>query len=188
MTVQGAAVPEAATRDTSTEQRGSWPTALAVVASLLPLAVGVGLAVAIVRGVAVGPLSGPQVVWYVIVPLGLIYAPFAAFSRVHAYAPTTVLVMAAIAPSITLAARLLLDPIPRDAAGRALINWSIVWDRAMPPAVVAVAVFLAVEVATAGMRRGIVLGAAGAGVSAAIVGGTAWWLLITLGVSLPTPI
>ena len=162
----------------STEERGAWPTSLALVVALAPLAIGIALAVAIAGKAELGPLRSAQVVWFLLVPLGALYPAIAAFSRVHAYAPTTILVAAAIAPSFALAVRLLLEPIVRDAGGKAILDWPIVWNRAGPPAAVAVAVFVAVEIATAGMRRGIVLGLAGVIVAAAIVLGAGWGLLI----------
>ena len=161
----------------STEERGSWPTSLALVVALAPLAIGIALAVAIDGKAELGPLGSAQVVWFLLVPLGALYPSIAAFSRVHAYAPTTILVAAAIAPSLALAVRLLLEPIARDAAGKAILEWPIVWNRAGPPAVIAVAAFIAVEIATAGMRRGIVLGLAGVIVAAAVVLGAGWGLL-----------
>jgi hypothetical protein len=161
----------------STEERGSWPTSLALVVALAPLAIGMALAIAIDGKAELGPLRSAQVVWFLLVPLGALYPSIAAFSRVHAYAPTTILVVAAIAPSLALAVRLLLDPIARDAQGRAIVDWTTVWDRAGPPAVIAVAVFIAVEIATAGMRRGIVLGLAGVVVAAAIALGVGWGLV-----------
>jgi hypothetical protein len=160
----------------SAENRGSWPTSLALVVALAPLAIGIALAVAIDGKPELGPLRSAQVVWFLLVPLGALYPSIASFARFHAYAPTTILVAAAIAPSFALAVRLLLDPIARDAQGRALVDWTMVWDRAGPPAVIAVVVFVAVELATAGMRRGIVVGLAGAVVAAAIVLGAAWGL------------
>jgi hypothetical protein len=165
----------------SAEERGSWPTSLALVVALAPLAIGIALGIAIDDRAELGPLRSAQVVWFLLVPLGALYPSIASFARVRAYAPTTILVAAAVAPSLALAVRLLLDPIARDAQGRSLVDWTTVWDRAGPPAVVAVAAFVAVEVATAGMRRGIVLGIAGVAVAAAIVLGAAWGLLTWAG-------
>jgi hypothetical protein len=161
----------------STEERGSWPTSLALVVALAPLAIGIALAIAIAGKAELGPLHSAQVVWFLLVPLGALYPSIVAFARVHAYAPTTILVAAAIAPALGLAIRLLLEPIARDAQGKAILDWTAVWNRAGPPAAIAVAAFVAVEVATAGMRRGIVLGLAGVVVAGAIVLGAAWGLL-----------
>src|SRR4051794_32082680 len=177
-----------ATLGGSSEERGSWPTGLALGLALAPLAIGIAVAIAVHGQSRLGPLSSATAVWFVLVPLGGMYPVVAAFARSRAYAPTTILVVAAIAPSLALATRLMLDPIARDGNGRAILDWTTLWQRAGPPAVVAIAVFLAVEIATAGMRRGIVLGLAGGVVGVTIVLGAALGLSLAAGWPLQGPV
>ena len=179
MTVQGARVLHG-----SGEERGSWPTSRALVLALLPLVAFVALAIAI-DGESAFILPARQVVWFVLGPLLLLYPVVAAIARVHAYAPTTVLVIAAIAPAFTLAGRLLLDPIARDAKGNPILDVSVLQARALPPGIVAVALFLAIEIASAGMRRGFVLGLAASCVAVGIVAGAAIAVLQMTGTVLP---
>jgi ferric-dicitrate binding protein FerR (iron transport regulator) len=79
------------------------------------------------------------------------------------------------------------DPIARDSHGRAIVDWTTIWDRAGPPAVVAVAVFAAVEAASAGMRRGLVLALVGVVIAGAIVVGAGWAVLSWAAWPLPAP-
>ena len=180
MTVEGTQVLHGAA-----EERGSWPTSRALVLALLPFVAIVAIAIA-VDGPTVLPLSDRQVVWFVLGPLVLLYPVVAAIARVNAYAPTTVLVVASVAPALALAARLLLDPIARDPKGNAVVDVTLLQARALPPALAAVAVFVAIEIASAGMRRGIVLGVAACLVAVAVVGAAAVGLLQLTGTALPT--
>lgn len=170
----------------ASEQRGSWPTGRALAVALLPFVVLAAIAVAIERRTEL-VLPAAQVVWLVLVPLALVYPFVAAIARVHAYAPTTVLVVSAIAPALALAARLLVEPVARDRSGRAIIDAAVLWDRAMPPAVVAIALFVAIEIASAGLRRGVVLGIAAGIVAAAIVGAAGVGLFIATATSIQGP-
>jgi hypothetical protein len=163
----------------SSEERGSWPTSRALILAMLPFAAFLAVAVAL-DGSATLPLSDAQVVWFVLGPLVLAYPVVAAIARVNAYAPTTVLVVASIAPALVVAARLLLDPIARDAKGNAVLDVTVLRERALPPALVAV------EIATAGMRRGIVLGIAASLVAIALTAAVAMGLLQLTGTTLPS--
>ena len=127
MTVQA----QTTTFQRSAEERGSWPTGRATALALLPLLAFAAVALAI-DGRKELVLPSSQVVWSVLVPLALAYPIVAAIARVNAYAPTTVLVTAAIAPAFAVAGRLLTEPIARDAAGRAIIDSTVLWERAMP--------------------------------------------------------
>ena len=98
---------------------------------------------------------------------------------------TTVLVVASIAPAIALAARLLLEPLARDATGKAIIDLTVLQERALPPGILAVAAYIAIELASAGMRRGAVLGIAASLIAVAIVGGAAVAVLQLTGTTLP---
>ena len=179
MTVEGTQVFHGAS-----EERGAWPTSRALILALLPLVAFLALAIALDGGAAL-PLSSSQATWFVLGPLVLIYPVVAALARVNAYAPTTVLVTAAIAPAIAMAARLLLDPLERDASGKAIVDVSVLQERALPPAIAAVAVFVAIEIASAGIRRGIVLGIAASLVAVGVVAAASVAILQMTGTSLP---
>jgi hypothetical protein len=179
MTIEGTGVLPGAS-----EERGSWPTGRSVLLALLPLVAFLSIALAL-EGRSDLVLPPAQVIWFVLGPLVLAYPVVAALSRVNAYAPTTVLVVASLAPAIVLAARLLLEPLERDARGKAIVDLTVLQDRALPPGIVAVALFIAIEVATAGMRRGAVLGIAASLVAIAIVGGAAAAVLQLTGTTLP---
>ncbi len=166
------------------EERGSWPTGSALVLALLPLVGFLAIGVALQSRKEL-VLPAAQVVWLVLAPLALAYPVIAAIARVNAYAPTTVLVVATVAPAIALAARLLLEPLERDPSGKAIIDATVLGDRALPPGILAVALFLAIELATSGMRRGLVLGIAASLVALAIVGGAGVAILQLTGTTLP---
>ena len=151
-------------------QRGPWSTGLATLIALGPLIVGVTLAMAIGGRGQLGPLTADQIVYWVLLPLGAIYPTVAAIARRMAYAPMTVLVVAAVAPSLVYATRLLLDPVPKDAAGHALINANVILQRGLPPALLAAAAFVAIELASAVMRRGVAVGVFGALAAAGVLG------------------
>ncbi|HET7472486.1 MAG TPA: hypothetical protein VFJ71_05120 [Candidatus Limnocylindrales bacterium] len=182
MTVQA----QTTTFQRSAEERGSWPTGRATGLALLPLLAFAAVALAIDGRKELG-LPSSQVVWSVLVPLALAYPIVAAIARVNAYAPTTVLVTAAIAPAFAVAGRLLTEPIARDAAGRAIIDSTVLWERAMPPAAVATVMFLAIEIASAGIRRGIVLGIAASLVAVVLVGGAGVALFSATGTPIHPP-
>jgi hypothetical protein len=180
MTVEGTQVLHG-----TAEERGSWPTSRALVLALLPFVVIVVIAIA-VGGRSALPLTDAQIVWFVLGPLVLLYPVVAGIARVNAYAPTTVLVVASVAPALAIAAALLLDPIARDPKGNAVIDVTLLQERALPPALEAVAVFVAIEIASAGMRRGIVLGIVASLVAAGVIGAAAVGLLQLTGTALPT--
>jgi hypothetical protein len=179
MTIESTAVLEG-----SAEDRGDWPTGRSVLFALLPLAafVAVGLAL---EGRSELILPTRQVIWFVLGPLILIAPVIGAIARVNAYEPTTVLVFATITPAFALAGRLLLDPLERDATGKAVIDAGVLQAKALPPAVVAIALFVAIELASAGMRRGVVLGIAASLMAVAIVGAAAVAVLQLTGTTLP---
>lgn len=179
MTIEGTQVFQG-----SSEERGAWPTGRAVILAMLPLVAFLAIAIALDAGASL-PLSSSQATWFVLGPLVLAYPVVAAIARVHAYAPTTVLVTSALAPAIALAARLLLDPLERDANGKAILDVTVLQERALPPAVAAVAVFVAIEIASAGIRRGIVLGVAASLVAIGVVAAAAVAIFQMTGTSLP---
>ena len=152
----------------SVMERGPWPTSLATIVALLPLAVGVGAAVAADRGIAVGPLTGEALIYWVVVPLAALYPTIAAFARRLAYAPMTVLVLASLAPALVYAWRLLVEPLPKDATGHLVVNPSTLL-YLMSPAILAVGAFIAIEVVSGSIRRGVAVGVFGAIVGAFIL-------------------
>jgi hypothetical protein len=166
----------------SPEARGSWPTAAAALVALVPLGVGLAIGIAMDGRSSLGPLTASQLAWFVLVPLAVIYPAVASFARIQAYAPTTVLIVAAIAPAFALAARLLLEPLSLDRQGQASVQLTDVLQRALPPAILAVAAFLAIEITTAGMRRGILLGIVGWIAGAAVLGAFALAIVVVLAV------
>jgi hypothetical protein len=85
-----------------------------------------------------------------------------------AYAPLTVLVMAAMAPALAYATWLLLQPLTKDDLGRSVVTPTTVANMALPPAVLAAGAFVAIELASAAMRRGVAVGVFGA-IAAALV-------------------
>jgi hypothetical protein len=169
----------------SSEARGPWPTSRALVLAMLPFIAFLAVAIAI-DGPTKLPLSDAEAIWFVLGPLVLAYPVVAAIARVNAYAPTTVLVVASIAPALVIAARLLLDPLTRDAKGNAVLDATVLRERAVPPALAAVAVFVAIVIATAGMRRGFVLGIAASLVAMGLVAAAAIALLQLTGTTLPS--
>jgi hypothetical protein len=142
----------------SDEERGPWPTSLSILLVLIPLSVGLAIGIAMDGKASLGPLTATQLLWWVLLPLGAIYPAVAAVARIQAHAPTTVLVVAAIAPASLFAARLLLEALPTDRAGHTTVSVSTIAQTALPPAILAVAAFIAIEIATAGIRRGVLLG------------------------------
>ena len=179
MTIEGTGVLRG-----SVEERGSWPTGWSLLLALLPFVAFLAIAIAL-QGRRELVLPASQVIWFVLGPLALAYPVVAALARLNAYAPTTVLVVASISPAIALAARLLLEPLERDATGKAIIDATVLGDRALPPGILAVALFVAIELATTGMRRGPVLGIAASLIAMAIVGGAAVAVLQLTGTTLP---
>jgi hypothetical protein len=169
-------------RETTPPTRGPWATGVAIAFALVPLAVGIGIGIAMDRKSQLGPLTATQVLWWVLIPLGAIYPTLAAYAKNHAYAGTTVLVVAAIAPALALAIRVLLDPLPTDRLGHTSVSMATVAQRALPPAILAAGTFIAIEVASAGMRRGPVLGIIGSIAAAIVLGG--FLLLMVVWVSL----
>lgn len=150
-------------------ERGPWSTGLATVVALLPLVVGVGAGVAADRRIQVGPLGPNDLVYWVVVPLAAFYPTIAALARRMAYAPMTVLVVAAIAPAFVYAGRLLMDPLPRNAQGQLQLSQASILMLASP-AILAAGAFVAIEIASTGMRRGVAIGVFGALIAAAVLG------------------
>jgi hypothetical protein len=151
--------------------RGPWSTGLALLVALVPLAAGVALGVALNDTDTLGPFSAAQLVYWVILPLAALYPTIAAVARRMAYAPTTVLVVASIAPAIVYAARLLMEPLSAGRAGEhATVTVQAILLRAVPPAILAVGAFVAIEIATAAIRRGVAVGVLGAILAAVVFG------------------
>jgi len=100
---------------------------------------------------------------------GLALALATGFGGTPAGAVVALLGGALAQPAFALAARLLVEPIHRDATGKAVIDATLLQARALPPAIAAVAVFVAIEIASAGIRRGIVMAIAASLVAIAIV-------------------
>lgn len=143
-------------------ERGPWSTGLSTIVALLPLAIAVGAAIAADRRLTIGPAAPNQLVYWVALPVGALYPTVAALARRMAYAPMTVLVTASVAPAFAYATWLLAQPLPKDGLGRAVITPTTVANIALPPAVLAAGAFVAIELASAGMRRGVAVGAFGA--------------------------
>lgn len=182
MTIEGTGVLRG-----TVEERGAWPTGRSAALALLPLVAFLAVAITIAIDGRTGlPLTHAQSVWFVLGPLLLVYPVVAAIACVNAYAPTTVLVVASIAPAFALAARLLIEPIARDATGKAVIDAALLRERALPPAIAAVAAFVAIEIACAGMRRGVVMGIAASLVAMALVAAAGVALLQLTGTALPS--
>jgi hypothetical protein len=180
MTIEGTQVLAA-----SSEERGTWPTGRSLLLAVLPLVAYLAILMAI-EGRPQLILPDAQVVWFVLGPLVLVYPVVAAIARVNAYAPTTVLVVASVAPAIALAARLLVDPIARDPKGNAVLDVAVLQARALPPAILAVAAFVAIEIASAGMRRGVVLGILASLVAMGVAAAAAVAILQLIGTGLPS--
>ena len=142
-------------------ERGPIPTSLATIVALLPLAVGIAAGIAADQKMTVGPLGPSLLVYWVIVPLAALYPTIAALARRLAYAPMTVLVMASIAPALVYAWRLLLEPLPKDPTGQLALTPSTILIL-VSPAILAVGAFIAIEVTSAAMRRGVAVGVFGA--------------------------
>jgi hypothetical protein len=149
-------------------ERGPWSTGLATLVALLPLTIALAAVVAADRKLAIGPAGPNQLVYWVALPLGALYPTVAALARRMAYAPLTVLVTAAMAPALAYATWLLLQPLPKDELGRSVITPTTVANMALPPAVLAAGAFVAIELASAAMRRGVAVGVFGA-ITAALV-------------------
>jgi len=149
--------------------RGPWSTGQALLVALAPLVIGVGLGVALNGRETLGPFTAAQLTYWVILPLAALYPTIAAVARRMAYAPTTVLVVAAIAPAMVYATKLAAEPLT--AAGSsapAKATLETVMQKALPPAVLAVGAFVAIEIATAAIRRGVAIGVFGAIVAGAV--------------------
>ena len=155
----------------STFDRGPWSTGLATVVALLPLAIAVGLGIALDGRDTLGPFTAAQLTYWVLLPLGALYPTIAAVARRMAYAPTTVLVVAAIAPAMVNATRLAIQPLAAagaDAHTKATVEAVLL--KALPPAILAAGAFVAIELATAAIRRGVAVGVFGAIIAGAIFG------------------
>ena len=142
--------------------RGPWSTQAATLLALLPLIVGVALGVAADRKIAIGPLEPNQVIYWVIVPLALLYPTIAAIARRMAYAPITVLVVAAMAPSLVYATRILNDELSRTAISGSAVTVARIAAVALPPAILAAGTFVAIELVSTASRRGVAVGVFGA--------------------------
>jgi len=151
--------------------RGPWSTGQALLVALAPLVIGVGLAVATNGRDSLGPFTSSQLLYWVILPLGALYPTIAAVARRMAYAPTTVLVVAAIAPAMVYATRVAID-VRTAAGGSEHVKASLdtVLQLALPPAILAAGAFVAIEIATAAIRRGVAVGVFGAIIAAVVFG------------------
>jgi hypothetical protein len=150
--------------------RGPWSTALGLAVAIAPLAAAVALALVAdsrpeILGPQVTPAVGPALILLVV-----LYPAIVALARTMAYAPTTVLIVASIAPSAVYAARLLLDARPTDRLGNPVVTTATIVQRALPPAILAVGAFIAIEIATAAMRRGVAIGVFGGLIAAGVLG------------------
>jgi hypothetical protein len=149
--------------------RGPWSTGQALLVALAPLVIGVGLAIAMNGRDTLGPFTSAQLTYWVILPLGALYPTIAAVARRMAYAPTTVLVVASIAPAMVYATRLAAEPLAAGGgAAHAKVTVEAVMLKALPPAVLAVGAFVAIEIATAAIRRGVAVGVFGAIIAGAV--------------------
>ena len=158
-----------------TDERGPWSTGLAVAVALAPLVVGVSIGIAMDGKDGLGPFTAAQVTYWVILPLAALYPTIAAIALRMAYAPTTVLVVASIAPAMVYATRLALDPLGTDRFGHPLpVTTTTLIERAGPPAALAVGTFLAVSIASAAIKRGVAIGFFGAIVAAMVLGASIW--------------
>jgi hypothetical protein len=150
--------------------RGPWSTGLALMVALAPLAIGVAVGIAADGRETLGPFTPAQLTYWVILPLGALYPTIAAVARRMAYAPTTILVVASIAPAMVYATRLAIEPLSAGSAGQARVTLDAVLQRALPPAALAIGAFVAIEIATAAIRRGVAVGVFGAILAAAVFG------------------
>jgi hypothetical protein len=157
------------TMDRSVSERGPWSTGRALLVALAPLAIGVAIGIATDGKPGLGPISSAALLYWVLLPLAALYPTIAAVALRMAYAPTTILVVASIAPAMVYATRLAIERLPTDRQGHALpLTLSTVIERAGPPALLAVGTFLAIEIAAAAIKRGVAIGFFGA-ILAAIV-------------------
>jgi hypothetical protein len=152
--------------------RGPWSTGLALLVALAPLAIGVAVGIAAAGRDALGPFTPAQLTYWVLLPLAALYPTIAAVARRMAYAPTTVLVIASIAPALIYATKLAMEPLAGAAGsgGQARVTVDAVLQRALPPALLAVGAFVAIEIATAAIRRGVAVGVFGALLAAVVFG------------------
>lgn len=157
------------TMDRSASERGPWSTGLALVVALAPLAIGLAIGIAKDGKPGLGPFSSDSLVYWVMLPLATVYPTIAAIARRMAYAPTTVLVAASIAPAMVYATVSAIQRLPTDRQGHAVpLTLTTVMERAGPPALLAVGTFLAIEIATAAIKRGVAIGFFGAIVAAMV--------------------
>jgi hypothetical protein len=164
------------TMDRSASERGPWSTGLALVVALAPLAIGVAIGIAMDGRSGLGPFSSATLVYWVILPLAALYPTIAAIARRMAYAPTTVLVVASIAPAMIYATVSAIQRLPTDGQRHAVpLTLSTVLERAVPPALLAVGTFLAIEIAAAAIKRGVAIGFFGA-IAAAMVFAASFYL------------
>lgn len=144
------------------EERGPWPTGQALVLALSPLIVATAFGLAAsARLTQLGPTVSPLYLPAAVL-LALIYPSVVALARAMAYAPTTILVVASIVPALAYAARLLLGGLAKDAAGHPIVTPAAIAERALPPAILAIGTFAAIDLATAAGRRGVLIGTLGA--------------------------
>jgi hypothetical protein len=165
--------------------RGPWSTGQALLVALAPLLIGVGLGIAMSGRETLGPFTPSQLLYWVILPLGALYPTIAAVARRMAYAPTTVLVVAAIAPAMVYATKAAIDLRSANAAEHAKVSVDTVVQVALPPAILAAGAFLAIEIATAAIRRGVAVGVFGAIIAAAVFGASLLVPLLYVAGALP---
>jgi len=144
-----------------------------------PPAVAVLVVPLVALVVALSPLPN-EIVFGVIAPLMAVYPGLSAFIAQRSRAETAVIVIAAAAPAIILAIRLLTEPITARLPGGQPDLWHIFVVRASFPALILIATYAAIEVAAAALRRpgpawviaGLILGAVTFGVGGflAVVG------------------
>jgi hypothetical protein len=149
-------------------ERGPWPTGQALVLALAPLVVATALGVAAAADLPQIPATIGSLLLPAAVVLALVYPSVVALARAMAYAPTTILVVASVVPALAYAARLLVGGLAKDAAGQPIVTPEAIAQRALPPAILAIGAFVAIDLATAAGRRGVLIGTLGAIVATAI--------------------
>jgi hypothetical protein len=149
-------------------ERGPWPTGQSLVLALSPLVVATALGLAAAADLPQIPATVRSLLLPAAVVLALIYPSIVALARVMAYAPTTILIVASVVPALAYAARLLVGGLAKDAAGQPIVTPEALAQKALPPAILAIGAFIAIDLATAAGRRGVLIGAIGAVVATAL--------------------
>jgi hypothetical protein len=131
-------------------RRGHWPTAVAIGVALLPLLIGWSIGLAVDRKETLGPFTATQVAWGVVL-LALAYPTIAALAARQASAPAVVQVVAAVAPALVYAGRLLMEVLPPDRAGER--HEGVLVLTALLPAIFAAGTFAAISMITGAADR-----------------------------------